>query len=410
MNNLITIHEVNELVYDTINDETKLRNITIIATVRSLKKYGNCTYMTITDGDNNIDNIDCFLYQRNGDVFDVNYKLECSGYITYASKYRKIQFTIENYKILSTSEKLKYDVVYEQICKNKIMELPKKQITNNYHNIGIISSLNAAGLKDCLNILMSNLYFGKIYIYESCVQGEKMVDDMIGCINNANNKRKCDVIMIIRGGGSKTDLDDYNNYSLAVKIKSSTIPIVCGIGHEIDKTIVDDVADESFITPTNAAESITCGCNYDSKINKLISRYNGILMNIIKSYDHHKYVLQSTKTQIKTNTMNKIQDDILKYNKIMSTIIDAINKSSWKLSNIINPISAIETKLDMMVIHYQTYTHDITDKINTYNNILQKLGNPVIMLDGKQVKTKSEFEKTKYKKITIKFIDGEILI
>jgi len=123
--------------------------------------------------------------------------------------------------------------------------------------IGIISSPTGAALRDSIKVLSRRSPHTPLLIYPSLVQGESASKELISAINKANKDKQCDVLLLVRGGGSIEDLWAFNNEDLAHVIFNSEIPIITGIGHEIDFTIADFVSDQRAPTPSVAAELAT---------------------------------------------------------------------------------------------------------------------------------------------------------
>ena len=130
----------------------------------------------------------------------------------------------------------------------------KRRIPTHPRAIGIVTSLQAAALKDVLSTLERRAPHIQIVIYPSLVQGPEAPAGLINALRNAQEENAVDVILLVRGGGSIEDLWAFNDEKLAYAIAASSIPIVSGVGHETDVTIADFVADLRAPTPTGAAE------------------------------------------------------------------------------------------------------------------------------------------------------------
>lgn len=136
----------------------------------------------------------------------------------------------------------------------------KKPLPNMPQTIGIISSPSGAALQDILSTLGRRFPLAKIYIYPSEVQGNNAPAQLIKALRRAETDKRCDVLILARGGGSIEDLWAFNDELLARQIAACTIPIVSGVGHETDFTIADFVADLRAETPTAAATAVTPNC------------------------------------------------------------------------------------------------------------------------------------------------------
>jgi exodeoxyribonuclease VII large subunit len=130
----------------------------------------------------------------------------------------------------------------------------KHPIPTHPRSIGIITSPQAAALKDVLSTLARRAPHIPIVIYPTLVQGPDAPAGIISALKAAEKENTVDVILLVRGGGSIEDLWAFNDEQLAYAIVQSPIPIVSGVGHETDVTIADFVADLRAPTPTGAAE------------------------------------------------------------------------------------------------------------------------------------------------------------
>ena len=130
----------------------------------------------------------------------------------------------------------------------------KREIPAHPRSIGIITSPQAAALKDVLSTLARRAPHIPIVIYPTLVQGPDAPPGIIAALKAAEKEKAVDVILLVRGGGSIEDLWAFNDEQLAYAIADSSIPIVSGVGHETDFTIADFVADLRAPTPTGAAE------------------------------------------------------------------------------------------------------------------------------------------------------------
>jgi exodeoxyribonuclease VII large subunit len=122
--------------------------------------------------------------------------------------------------------------------------------------VGIITSPQAAALRDVLTTLRLRLPSVPVVLYPTPVQGTGSAEKISLAIQLANKRAECDVLIMCRGGGSIEDLWAFNEEIVARTIATSDIPIVCGVGHETDFTIADFVADERAPTPTAAAQRV----------------------------------------------------------------------------------------------------------------------------------------------------------
>ena len=142
-----------------------------------------------------------------------------------------------------------------KLAKEGLFDLENKRpIPTHPRAIGIVTSPQAAALKDVLSTLARRAPHIPIVIYPTLVQGPDAPNGIICALKAAEKEHAVDVILLVRGGGSIEDLWAFNDEQLAYAIAQSPIPIVSGVGHETDVTIADFVADLRAPTPTGAAE------------------------------------------------------------------------------------------------------------------------------------------------------------
>ncbi len=145
-------------------------------------------------------------------------------------------------------EKLEKEGLFDHAHKKEIPFMPKK--------IGIVTSPTGAAIKDILNIIDRRFANVEILIYPVKVQGEGAAQEIAEAIAELNNCTDIDVIISGRGGGSLEDLWAFNEEVVARSIYNSRIPVISAVGHEIDITIADLVADKRALTPSEAGELV----------------------------------------------------------------------------------------------------------------------------------------------------------
>src|SRR5579864_4654150 len=132
----------------------------------------------------------------------------------------------------------------------------KKPIPALPSRIGIVTSAQAAALRDILNVLQRRHHSVNVLIYPAQVQGDAASNEVAAGVRFFNQHDNVDVIIIARGGGSAEDLASFNNEALARTVAASEIPVISAVGHETDFTIIDFVADLRAPTPSAAAELV----------------------------------------------------------------------------------------------------------------------------------------------------------
>ena len=149
--------------------------------------------------------------------------------------------------------KLAAEGLFDAARKRPLPRLPKR--------IGVVTSPTGAAVRDVLNILRRRFCTIPVLIYPVQVQGASAAGQIAAAIRTASTRAECDVLIVARGGGSLEDLWAFNEEVVARAIFDCAIPIVSGVGHEVDFTIADFVADVRAPTPSGAAELVAPDCN-----------------------------------------------------------------------------------------------------------------------------------------------------
>jgi len=133
----------------------------------------------------------------------------------------------------------------------------KQPLPHQPTRIGVVTSPTGAAIRDVLTVLKRRFPVASVIVYPTLVQGAEAAPKIAQAIALANERAETDVLLLVRGGGSIEDLWAFNDMPVAEAIRASHIPLVCGVGHEVDVTIADLVADQRAPTPSAAAEMVT---------------------------------------------------------------------------------------------------------------------------------------------------------
>lgn len=176
------------------------------------------------------------VYERQGEYQIIVDKLEPKGIGALQLAFEQLQ------------AKLKGEGLFDPARKKPIPFLPRR--------IGIITSPTGAAIKDMLNIILRRFPQIEIIIYPVKVQGEGAREEIATALKEFNTLSDIDVLILGRGGGSMEDLWAFNEEIVARQIAASRIPVISAVGHEIDLTISDMVADKRALTPSEAGELV----------------------------------------------------------------------------------------------------------------------------------------------------------
>ena len=269
--------------------------------------------------------------------------------------------------------------------------------------IGLITSSQGAAIGDFTMNLGS--YGFKIKFINSSVEGKQAVFDLIKAVRQFKKMKKVQVLVIVRGGGSLESLQAFNNEALVKEIADLKIPVVCGVGHERDISLVSLVSDIAVSTPTAAARAIRE--SWDKAFEKL-NRNESILINLFEKYlyesrnriERVSFGLNQ-KFEFILQRFTNAENDFL---KIVENINYAINNAR---SNIDNSTSKIFSGYGQKII-------DVKNKISLFENTISvndperqlKLGYSIVSLKGKIIRSVRQLKKGDV--VSVKVSDGEI--
>jgi exodeoxyribonuclease VII large subunit len=194
---------------------------------------------------------------------------------------------------------------------NKELQLPLVP-----QKIAVISSATAAGFQDFMNQLENNDFGFKFYtkLFQSTMQGSDAVPSIINALERIyEHEDFFDVVVIIRGGGATADLSSFDNYDLAFNITQFPLPVITGIGHEKDDTIIDLVAHTRMKTPTAVAEFLIKGMErfYDRML-ELENEIVQLTRNLIESHQKQLELAASNLDYAVAGFINKNQSQLTK--------------------------------------------------------------------------------------------------
>ena len=263
-------------------------------------------------------------------------------------------------------------IAYEQLKKDLekkglFDESKKKEIPKIPNRVGVVTAPTGAAIKDIISTIKRRWPICEIILFPALVQGEDAHKTIVDQIKNAENFN-IDTLIVGRGGGSIEDLWPFNEEDVAIAIYESNIPIISAVGHEIDFTIADYVADLRAPTPTGAAElavpdkneMLKYISNLDTRINKQIInlvtinrnnlnkiKKNYIFINPMSIYQTKEMIFDSVNERLKYSLTNLIHVKEKDYINILSKSIilkdpsKLLDKSKNKYINIISKLDAL---------------------------------------------------------------------
>lgn len=258
---VIRVSELNRLARQALEQRFPLA--WIAGEVSNLTKASSGhVYFTLKD---EAAQVRCAMFRNRAQVLpwrlENGMKVEARALVTLYEARGDYQLNVENLRLAGIGALFEaFARLRDRLAAEGLFAVDKKRPLPPYPRaIGVVSSLQAAALRDILAALQRRAPHVPVIIYPTAVQGEGAAIQIAGALGMAGSRQECDVILLARGGGSIEDLWSFNEEILARAIRSCPIPVVCGVGHETDTTIADFAADRRAATPTAAAELVSAG-------------------------------------------------------------------------------------------------------------------------------------------------------
>lgn len=254
--------------------------------------------------------------------------------------------------------------------------------------IAIVSAAGAAGYGDFMNQLQNNAYGLQFYtcLFPAVMQGQSTVPTVKAALDRINdNIHLFDCVVIIRGGGSTSDLNAFDDYSLASYVAQFPLPVIVGIGHERDVTILDYVACRRVKTPTAAAELlIGCGVEALAHVDELRDAITDIVRDYLNSAKQQMQYFSSTIPLIATNIVERNGSKLEHLMKIVPiTAQNRINSSLERLRFLFQSMSQASSQALMREKMRLTAIHEKIDILSPQNTL--RRGYSLTTLNGRAV-------------------------
>lgn len=342
----LTVSQLNRYVKNTLDSDFILNNASVKGEISNLKLHSSGhIYFSLKDGGSKINCVMFKSYAYNLKFVPENgIDVVVQGNISVYEKEGSYQLYVKEIKregigdlyiaFEKLKEKLNEEGLFSDIHKKEIPRFPQK--------IGVITSPTGAAIRDIINVSRRRNKGIELLIYPALVQGTGASKTLIEGIKELNKIEDIDIIILARGGGSIEELWEFNNEELAYAVYDSKKPIITGIGHETDFTIVDFVSDKRASTPSAAAEIAVF--NTKSLIKEILN-YNQTLENYMKNIIREKRnYINLYKGKIESYSPNNI---IVNEYKNIDNLKELLNmKIEGKLNKQINNLSRLSSLLE----------------------------------------------------------------
>ena len=383
-----TVSQYNQAIKNFLDSKVECQVVHIKGEVSNYKGHTRGhLYFTLKDEESRINAV---MFKTNAEKLDFVPKdgdeVLVTGRISVYVPNGGYQVYVEEMHMSGNGDLLKkLEELKQKLAKEGLFDQDKKKPIPKYPSkIGIVTAPTGAAIRDILSTIKRRYPICNTILFPALVQGELAKDDIVRQINKANEYDDIDLLIVGRGGGSYEDLWAFNEKVVADAIYNSRIPIISAVGHEIDFTIADFVADLRAPTPTGAAEMAVPNM---SDLLNLITQYKLRSTNIINTkIKNYQNVLNKLKSSyVLTNPLNIYE---IKEQKL-SDLIDRLN------NYIVNKIEINKTKYEHLRNNRILCNPEemFKEKYHKYNLILNKLEllNPLnILSKGYSVVSKDD--------------------
>lgn len=218
------------------------------------------SYFTLKDADGESASLRCAMFKRAGSLLQFlpadGQQVQLRGRLAVYEPRGELQFIVESMQLSGEGALYEQFLLLKQRLERQGLfdSARKRPITLWPRRVGVVTSLDAAALHDVVSTFARRVPHVELVIYASLVQGDQAPEALVAAIARAGVRREVDTLLICRGGGSMQDLWAFNDERVVRAVVASPIPVISGVGHETDVTLVDFAADLRAPTPTAAAE------------------------------------------------------------------------------------------------------------------------------------------------------------
>lgn len=401
------IYSVSEFL-DRLNEKLISEEARLKGEITSVDERERVIYFNLKDKkDGSIINCLMFRYQYEVSAvkLEIGNEIIAGGYPEIYKPMGKFSFKVSLVESVGEGAlKKAYDELKNKLEKEGLFSPErKKSLPELPETIGLITSSSGAAMGD----FMANLgSFGfKIKFINSSVEGKQAVFDLISAVKSFGKMKDIDILAIIRGGGSLESLQAFNNEVLVREIAKLNIPVICGVGHEKDISLVSLASDAAVSTPTAAARAVRE--SWERAVEKL-NRSESIVIN---SFEKYLYELKNRAEKLFYNLSGEFEKILQSFSLAESRFLKIVENINYAIDTIRR---AIDNFSNQISANYSQEIMNTKDKINFLENVIGannperqlKLGYSIVSLESKIIRSIKQVKKGDT--LNIKLSDGKI--
>lgn len=342
-------------------------------------------------------------------------QIECVAELTVYEKRGTVQLVVRQIRLAGEAGlKLEFERIKKKLESLGLFSIDRKKRVPDYpKKIAVVSAPTSAAIHDFLNIVKRRGSIMDVVVVPAVVQGDKASSSIIEALkkiekyNKKHPEEKVDVVCICRGGGSLEDLWAFNDEKLCLYVSDYAIPIISGVGHQTDFSLLDYVSDLRAETPSAAAEIITQkSFDAKSRLESLCSRLKQSISYICQSYALH--LERRTPYQLKKILLDKVYQ----YDKRLNRL--KVIRNPEKYLKIYDHLMYLDQLKLRLQNSGDSQMSESKERINHLSSLLEAL-NPSSVMDrgyaivkDKNNKVVASIKDVSDEKMTLKFSDGDV--
>lgn len=388
----MSVADLNAYIKRNFDHDFILNNLTVLGEISNFKAHSSGhLYFSLKDEHAKVN---CVMFRQDAATLAKNpkdgMKVLLSGRVSVYAKEGTYQLYVNKMEEVGLGEIYQeFEENKEKLQKEGLFRAERKKPLPPYpERVAVITSGTGAAVQDIINVSRRRNNTIELLIFPTLVQGETARKAILDTLRKVNLRDDIDVIILARGGGSFEDLSCFNDLSLAYEIASSKVPVVTGIGHEVDFTIADFVADYRGATPSQAAEIVI------PSLSEALRSLQDQVSRLDKAY--------SSKIRYEKTLFMALQDRLFK------------NHPNTILVNSYLEIEQKRNRLDGIIMQRMERERD---KLESFYSLLQA-HNPLnildkgyaLIFDEKKHLIRTSDELRRNKTLSVRMRDGEVKV
>jgi len=342
-----TVTEISEYIKKLLEEDPYLVNVSVYGEITNVRPRKGHIFFSLVDENAKLD---CVLF--GGDNMGIRLQegkmALVDGSISVYTPHGTYRFVCSNIRYLDHigTYQMKFETTLKKLLEEGLLYRPKRPLPRFPRRIGVITSRSSAAFHDVIRTAKERKSPVEIYLFHTSVQGDSAKKELIEALRKAN-EYDLDLVLIVRGGGSREDLWVFNEEEVVREILKMKHPVVTGIGHEIDRVIADFVADVSMHTPTGAAEYVLPDLrDVHEELKNLYERMKDAVLEKITREEERlnrlfHYIKAAAKRKYEINKLTTIRVKEMA-GKLRSLVLNSVRRKQERVEHLFRVLESLK--------------------------------------------------------------------